>query len=545
VRQVLPVEFDLDAILALPSPEKEFQLDAVAAYKRKVDENPLWAFRPHEGEKQRKQELGEPLTGEESRGQLEFLELNQRDVFTGAAVAGNRFGKTTIGLIDGLIQTLPDHFLPPWLLLYKRRPYKPDYRLRIVVVEDSFIKKTWIPEIRRWIPPACLRGGTFEKAWNAKDRQLTFADGSWWDFVTHNMPIDSFSGLQLDRVVFDEEPPGEMGKQQYEESQARLIDRGGDIRFTLTPLLGYSWLYFELSEENVYRRDQEVCVVTGSIDDNPALGEKEVKRQIARWEKSGTANARRHGRFTHFAGMIFPEFRKAAFPDGHIVADRPIPRRDDESKPDVPIYEVIDPGIDHPAALTFFWVSSEDLVEVFFSQKWAQIPTVDEFVAKRELVLATLNFKPRWTVIDPSARNRNWQTGRNLQDVLSREFKIATIPGQNAVQPGINEIRTRLITSRIVFHEEGASDLIDEFGKYRWKNVKRQSEDEPKLEPVKSDDDCMDTLRYGLMSLPQRAKAPDEDKPDGWNDPQRRLVREDLKRRLRGSRHERVGTSRR
>jgi hypothetical protein len=47
------------------------------------------------------------------------------------------------------------------------------------------------------------------------------------------------------------------------------------------------------------------------------------------------------------------------------------------------------------------------------------------------------------------------------------------------------------------------------------------------------------------MSLPQRAKAPDEDKPDGWNDPQRRLVREDLKRRLRGSRHERVGTSRR
>jgi hypothetical protein len=157
VRQVLPVEFDLDAILALPSPEKEFQLDAVAAYKRKVDENPLWAFRPHEGEKQRKQELGEPLTGEESRGQLEFLELNQRDVFTGAAVAGNRFGKTTIGLIDGLIQTLPDHFLPPWLLLYKRRPYKPDFRLRIVVVEDSFIKKTWMPEIRSagFRPDAC------------------------------------------------------------------------------------------------------------------------------------------------------------------------------------------------------------------------------------------------------------------------------------------------------------------------------------------------------------------------------------------------------
>src|SRR3954451_23705968 len=114
------------------------------------------------------------------------------------------------------------------------------------------------------------------------------------------MPITSVSGLQLDRVIFDEEPPGEMGKQQYEESQTRLIDRGGDIRFTLTPLLGYSWLYFELTEQDAYRRHPEVCAATGTTDDTPARGEKDFRRRLAPGARPGTTNARRYGRFTHF-----------------------------------------------------------------------------------------------------------------------------------------------------------------------------------------------------------------------------------------------------
>jgi len=47
------------------------------------------------------------------------------------------------------------------------------------------------------------------------------------------------------------------------------------------------------------------------------------------------------------------------------------------------------------------------------------------------------------------------------------------------------------------------------------------------------------------MSLPTAAKPAEETKPGDWNDPRRRLIREDLKRRLHGSRRQRVGTSRR
>jgi hypothetical protein len=51
--------------------------------------------------------------------------------------------------------------------------------------------------------------GSFERAFDKRARKLQFADGSWWDFLTHDMDLDAFAGADLDRAHFDEEPPGE------------------------------------------------------------------------------------------------------------------------------------------------------------------------------------------------------------------------------------------------------------------------------------------------------------------------------------------------
>jgi hypothetical protein len=541
MRRVAPVEFDLDAIMALPEDQRFAELKRIEAYRDLCKRNPLWAFRPHEGEKQRKTEDGEALTGEESRGQVELLECNQRDVYIGAVVAGNRFGKSHIAAVDSLIQTLPPGFVPPWLEIYRRLPYNGERRIRIVVPDEpQALKKVWLPKLRKLVPGEALQGGSFEKAWNSKDRQLRFADESWWDFMTHNMDVDAFSGADLDRVHFDEEPPGELGKQQWEESEARLIDRHGDIRFTGTPLFGYTWLFYELTSNDVPRRDDEVYVVEGAIDDNPALPAEDVERQIRRWAKKdpGRMEARRRGRFVHFAGLIYPEFRETAPPSGHVCPDRPIPRKHEQALPSVPIYECFDPGIDHPAALVYFWLDEKDVAEVFFAYKERDLKLAD-LVDKRNDILEALSFRPRWTVIDPASRNRNPATGRNMQDVLLRDHGVATIPGNNVVNPGLNEVRTRLSTGRLVIHQS-CEQLLDEFRSYRYKNRKRtQTEDEPKLEPIKKNDDLLDALRYGLMSLPTAAK-PDKPQED-LSDPRRRLLVQDLRRRL-SKKGQRVGS---
>jgi hypothetical protein len=79
VVSLAPFEVDLDAILALPDgPEREVALRQVAVLKERVEKNPLWGFRPHAGEHERKLKAGQEFTGEESRGQVEFLEQSQR-----------------------------------------------------------------------------------------------------------------------------------------------------------------------------------------------------------------------------------------------------------------------------------------------------------------------------------------------------------------------------------------------------------------------------------------------------------------------------------
>jgi hypothetical protein len=515
-----PFEIDADQLLALPEPERSEELAKVARLKRQLEGNPLWGYVPHNGNG----------TG----GQVRFHEAARDDVFLAAVVAGNRFGKTHAGVVDSLIQLLPDELLPPWLHAYRRRTYLGDYRCRTVVVDiPNALVKVMLPKVRSLVPPAALHKGSWEKAYNDRNRILTFADGSWWDFLTHDMDIDAFAGAELDRVHFDEEPPGEKGKLQYDESLARLIDRDGDVRFTMTPLLGLSWVYYELTEGEQPRDDAEVRVVTGSMGDNPHLSEAMQRRLAKRWESEPLKlEARMHGRFVHFEGLVYDEFRE----DLHCRPDEPIPRADAQAKPSVPVYCAIDPGIDHPAALVFFWLDAEDVAHVFFAEKHANRIVAD--VAREwHRVCEANNFRPRWTVIDPAARNRNPATGRSIQQEFT-EHGVFTIPGQNAREAGYDRIKERLRTDRLVIHRS-CDQLIDEFKNYRWKrNRQSQSEEQKPGQVIKTNDDLLDALRYGLMSMPQKAAR---ERTEEHVDSAHRAFREELKR-LGKRRRVRVGT---
>jgi hypothetical protein len=340
---------------------------------------------------------GEPLTGRESRGQVEFLECTPKGVFHAAVVAGNRFGKTQINVVEAAVQTLPRDFLPPWLLPYKTLdPEKRDIRGRFIGPDkDRWIGRSCVPKMRLLLPPAALLGGSFDKAWKVREGILTFADGSWWDFLTHDMELDAFSSVELDFARFDEEPTGAAGERIYDETIRGLVDRAGYIRSTLTPVEGIGWLHSELADENGEpRKDDEAYVVTGSIDDNPHISDKGREQAKRRWAKDpATYAARASGVWTHREGLIFPEFRRHAeqppgseHDGGHIRPDRPLrnpygpsPRDPETGQWLVPVFESIDPGInvDHPFAFTVAFLNTgatdpygmDDVLEVFFAFK--------------------------------------------------------------------------------------------------------------------------------------------------------------------------------
>jgi hypothetical protein len=123
---------------------------------------------------------------------------------------------------------------------------------------------------------------------------------------------------------------------------------------------------------------------------------------------------------------------------------------------------------------------------------------VDRCAARIHETRTKLNIKPKWTVIDPSARNKNHATGRSVQ-MEYMEQGIYTLPGQNSRPAGINRLATWLEKKKLLLWA-GNEELREEFETHRWKNQK--GEEETKEEVIKVNDDILDPLRYILMSLP-------------------------------------------
>jgi hypothetical protein len=571
-----PFEIDLEALEALPDAEREQAHADLRAFRTMVEANPLWAFMPHRGEQEYRETHSIPPTGKESRGQVEFLELTPKGVFLGAVVAGNRFGKTHINIVDALIQTLPYELVPPWLHSYKvKDPAQREVLIRFIGPDlDRWLERAVLRKLQDLVPRDALQGGKFfgkGGAWNARTHVLQFDDGSSWDFLTHDMELDAFASVELDRACFDEEPTGIAGERIYDETIRGLADREGDIRFTLTPVEGIGWLFSELSDsDGEPRQDDETWVVQGDIDHNPHLSEKGKAPLLKRWEKSGEIDQRKRGLWKHREGLIFPEYQRRIesgpleeAPGGHLRADRGLRAgRDGEDVRSggrapvdaagawrVPVFEAIDPGInvDHPFAFLVAFLNStqtdvygrEDVLEIFHAFKTPETVVAEQADYIKNL-RAALGYRPQFTVIDPAAKNRNPETGRKLQEAFRREG-IHTVLGQNDRALTYAEVRGRLVAHRLRVWSSADRTLGDEFANYRWKRASGRTEDVARPEPVKRNDDLIDALRYMLLRIPiwrgDTLLGPEES-----DDPRRRLVRENLKQlRSRARKRGKVG----
>lgn len=482
-------EIDLEALQALPEAKRKEVEAKLLRYKRGLDENPLWKYRPH-----LKQQDFHDATGVKIR----------------AFVAGNRAGKSHAGVLDDVIQCVDRDAVPPWLQPYKI--YEPPCYVRIVTPDLTTTGEgVVVDKMRHLIPASQLKGGRFDKAFDQRKMRLDFANGSFIEFLSTSQELDKHGGSARHRVHFDEEPDGNKGQRIFTEALYRTVDYGGDITFTMTPLVGLTWSYDILTLQGTPRWDDEVKVVTGSTYDNPHLDHDTLK-----WAESMTSpeerKARIEGNFVALQGLIYPEWSKEI----HIIPD--------ESPPEgARIYVGIDPGYRYQAAAVFSYLDYEDRLVVFDELILAK-STARDMCEAIHAMNSLYAIDPNLYVIDPAARNKLHQTGRDDQAEYLK-YGIPVIPGNNSRRLGFGQIRNRLADETILVCAR-CDTLIDQFGKYRWRKPPT-GESDGKEEPVKKDDHALDALRYLVMSDPVSPNMPKKETPESQRT---RIFREHLKR---------------
>ncbi len=487
------LQIDREAIKNLPPAEQAKALNLLEQYEQTLRDNPLQGYRPH-------------------AKQVPFHESTQPlKVFLG----GNRSGKTTAGILDDLIQAVDRECLPEHLTRFKR--WEPPFHCRIIVPDfTSTMEGVIFQKLREWSPRGQLTGGRFDKAYEKTTRRLTFKNGSSFDFLTFEQDLDKFGGAAKHRIHYDEEPPKDIRR----ESMMRLIDFGGDELFTMTPLHGMSWMFDEIWEPYTKNQLREATVILVDMDDNPYLDPKTKARALAGLTRE-EREARKSGRFVHFAGMIYDEFSRTK----HVIPEL------SALPPGVRTYVGIDPGMRHMAAVVWTYLTAEDTL-VVFDELALQGHTIKQVADAIKLTNqkwgqhtdsgAIVPLQPDWYVIDPSARNIMHNTGRSDQ-MEYVDHGIVTILGQNSVTAGINRVKERLQAHRLLL-TANCQSTIDQFRKYRWKTPTR-TEDDAKEQPVKTDDHLLDALRYVVASRPYAAAESDEDK---WMHPMERRAREEM-----------------
>jgi phage terminase large subunit-like protein len=424
-------------------------------------------------------------------------------------LGGNRAGKTTCGINDDLIQALPASALPEHLLPYKR--WEPPFYCRIVVPDlGATLEGVTLQKIREWCPPSELAGGTFSDAWDSKLRVLRFRCGSWFQFLSNDQDLDKFGGAALHRVHYDEEPREDIRR----ECLMRLIDYDGDELFTMTPQWGMSWVFGEIFEPWEAGALTDCTIVVVDIDDNPHLGVRGKERAMAGLS-SEERQARKAGRFVHFAGLIYPEFSR----ERHVIPAI------SELPPGVTVLSGIDPGIGRQAAIVFAYLDFDGTL-VVFDEIALQGANVEQICAEYHRRCERWKIRPRFNVIDPSARNRDMVTGKALREEYTKHG-VVTILGQNSYELGFNIGKERFErTPPGILITADCPELVRQLGRYRWRSDPRSPEGTPASGPIKQDDHLCDALRYLWCSPMVTPERPSVEESSTMKD---RLLREHLK----------------
>jgi phage terminase large subunit len=389
---------------------------------------------------------------------------------------GNRSGKSVAGAVESINRATGRH------------PYYATHdvptRGRIVTVDkDSGITQIIKPLLQQWIPPSELINGSWESSWKERGALLTLRNGSTIEVKTHQQETDSFAGIPLHWVWFDEECP----KAIFNECRLRLIDYNGVWYMTMTPVEGQDWIF----DRYIVSDAKNVDMFEVNIADNPHLN-KEALRLLSEDLTDEEREVREKGIFVPRGGLILKEFDY----NRHIIDVGPVPAN-------WAIYVSIDHGFNNPTAILWHAVSPKGQVVTFrehYMRKW----TIDRHVARIKEINAEIEREPTLYMGDPSMSQKTAETGVSPLQIY-RQHGIPLMQAKKDVGGGIDKMNEYFAHDKWHITRD-CPNTIKEFRGYSFKiftSPKIADRNNVREEPNKKNDHTPDSARYFFSFMPK------------------------------------------
>jgi phage terminase large subunit-like protein len=116
----------------------------------------------------------------------------------------------------------------------------------LMVTWSELSKRVQQPNVNELLPWGDVEYGVFNPKKGFTHKYIRLSNNSEIRFQSYEMGQAAFQGTNCDIIVLDEEPPQDV----YNEALMRLVDRGGQMVRTLTPVSGMSYLYDEIIMNN-------------------------------------------------------------------------------------------------------------------------------------------------------------------------------------------------------------------------------------------------------------------------------------------------------
>jgi len=371
-----------------------------------------------------------------------------------ALFGGNRAGKTESATIEVAWYLLADH---PF------RELKAPTRVRYLIPDYSMIEGVVKPKLLRYLSPAHLYGGSWEKAYNKRFHQLRLQNGSLLDFKTHLTPLLGLEGVSLHLVVIDEECDYEA----YKSLLVRTMDTDGQVVITATPLKGLTWMWTEIKE----KADGNLIFVAHlTTEENRFIGEESVQKVEALIDDP----ARFRGEF--FDQRVFPYCTEA------LLIDEPIAGGT--------YYVGFDFGVNCPAVVVVVRLTDDGRVIVEDHKEWRNTglsEVLDEAIVwLREQGFTNAGDLPIF--IYDSALNGRDTTGYPPAWKFG-EKGIASLPSTKKVAESIGVLNSLMRAHRLLFYDRTLHRTMRGMAYKHGKELPKKG------------DDAVDALRYAVYHL--------------------------------------------
>lgn len=419
--------------------------------------------------------------------------------------AGNRSGKSEVNAWDHTAISAGMH-------PFYRRKRGPTKGWVIGLDWQQGIGTVIWPKIKKYLPMSMVRSVSFLRRSAPEIPQaVIFKDGSEMVFKSAESGPGKFAGADLDWIWIDEEIPSGV----VEEARMRLVDRGGLLSVSLTPVANMRWVS-DLEAEKDKNGNQVAAIIRASMRDAMEAGildRDQVEAMLANLPDR-KRKVRELGDFAAMEGLVYQDFSRSTHclkpingglydGNGKWMYPWPLPKSWQR-------FAAMDFGFTVPSAVVIAAVD----------------PYTNRVVVERCLYSNNIRIS-RWAeelrkgmlppleaplVTDHDAMERAELAAAGIPTCAAKKD---VTPGLEAVERAMMPMADGKPKLMFVLCDDGNASknpftgrddchwLVWEMERYRYKEKTEKGPD-VKDEPVKRDDHSMDALRYLVYFLERR-----------------------------------------